>query len=202
MSRVREEASKVHRVHARRGGSGWRAHRENRTIVEQTAGEIRSLGRKEVPIRLHATNEDKVGKAVDTVLSKFGRADTLCCNAGILPPNPIVASREERITGWEAADENWNKPPTPEVWRKVLDTNLTSALFFAQAVGPHFIEQRKGKIVITSSTAAEQGQNYISAYCVSKAGLRALTRCLTSEWGQFNVTANAIATGMIDTHII
>jgi NAD(P)-dependent dehydrogenase (short-subunit alcohol dehydrogenase family) len=170
--------------------------------IEQTADEIRTLGRKAMSIQLDVTDEDEAGKAVNTVISEFGRVDILCCNAGILTPNPIVASRDEKITGWEAAGDNWNKPLTPEIWRKVLDTNLTSALFFAQAVGPHFIGQRKGKIVITSSTAAEQGTNYFSAYCVSKAGLSSLTRCLASEWGQFNVTANAIAPGMIDTDMI
>ena len=170
--------------------------------IEQTADEIRASGRRALPIRLDVTDENEVAKAVGVAVSKFGSVDILCCNAGILPFNPIVASPDEKITGWQAAGDNWNKPLTPEIWRNVLDTNLTSALLFSRAVGPHFIKQRKGKIVITSSTAADQGQTYLSAYCVSKAGLSSLTRCLASEWGQFNVTANAIAPGMIDTDMI
>jgi len=86
-----------------------------------------------------------------------------------------------------------------EDWHRVIDTNLTSAFLFAQAACPHMIKQKKGKIVNISSTAAEQGGSYKSAYCASKAGLSAFTRCLASEWGPFNININAIAPGMVNT---
>jgi NAD(P)-dependent dehydrogenase (short-subunit alcohol dehydrogenase family) len=170
--------------------------------LEQTAEQVRTLGRKALPLPLDVTREDGVKKTVEMVLSEFGRIDILCNNAGILRPNPVTLVKGEKITGWEGTFGNWDKPLTLELWQKTMDTNLTSALYFAQAVGPHMIKQRKGKIVMTSSTAAEEGSNYYSAYCVSKAGLSSLTRCLASEWGQFNITVNGIAPGMIETDMI
>ena len=47
-----------------------------------------------------------------------------------------------------------------------------------------------------------EGESFLSAYCVSTAGLNSLTRCLASEWGAFNITVNAIAPGMIQTDMI
>jgi NAD(P)-dependent dehydrogenase (short-subunit alcohol dehydrogenase family) len=64
------------------------------------------------------------------------------------------------------------------------------------------MRQKKGKVVITSSTAGDEGQSTLAAYCVSKAGLNALTRVLCSEWGPYNITVNAVAPGMIRTPMI
>jgi NAD(P)-dependent dehydrogenase (short-subunit alcohol dehydrogenase family) len=57
-------------------------------------------------------------------------------------------------------------------------------------------------VVFTSSTAAAEGHNYLASYCVSKAGLSALTRCLSSEWAQFNINVNALAPGLIKTDML
>jgi 2-deoxy-D-gluconate 3-dehydrogenase len=172
--------------------------------IEETADQVHKIGRKALPIPLDVSDEGKVKKAVDRVVSEFGKIDILCNNAGILYPNAVVAGKDEKITGWEGCVEysDWEKPLTAEIWEQTLSINLTSAFYFAQAVGPHFIKQRKGKVVITSSTAAEEGSNYFSIYCVSKAGLSSFTRCLASEWGQFNITVNATAPGMIDTELV
>jgi NAD(P)-dependent dehydrogenase (short-subunit alcohol dehydrogenase family) len=170
--------------------------------IEETAHMIEKLGRKALPVKLDVSSEEQVNKGVERVLSTFGKVDILCSNAGIFMTKPIAVSPDAKITGWELSGDNWDKPVRYEDWRKVLDTNLTGALYFAQAVGPHMMKQRKGKVVITSSTASYEGQNFLSAYCVSKAGLNSLTRCLASEWGQFNITANAIAPGMIRTDMI
>jgi NAD(P)-dependent dehydrogenase (short-subunit alcohol dehydrogenase family) len=172
------------------------------TQIEETAHLIEKLGRRALPVKLDVSSEEQVNKGVKRVLSAFGRVDILCSNAGIFLSKPIAVAPDAKITGWELSGDNWDKPVRTEDWRKVLDTNLTGALYFAQAVGPHMLKQRKGKIVITSSTASFEGQSFLSAYCVSKAGLNSLTRCLASEWGQFNITANAIAPGMIRTDMI
>jgi len=170
--------------------------------IEETAHMVEKLGRRALPVRLDVSNEEQVNEGVERVLSAFGTVDILCSNAGIFMTKPVAVSPGDKITGWELSGDNWDKPVRLEDWRTVLDTNLTGAFFFARAVGPHMMKQRKGKVVITSSTASFEGQNFLSAYCVSKAGLNSLTRCLASEWGQFNITVNAIAPGMIRTDMI
>jgi len=167
--------------------------------IEQTAEDIRKLGCKALPITMDVSQEDQVKRSVEQTIAEFGRIDILVNNAGIFIFKPVAFIPGARLLGWEAAGENWDKPQTLEDWHQVIDTNLTSAFLFAQAVGPHMMKQKKGKVVNISSTAAEQGASYKSAYCVSKAGLSAFTRCLASEWGPFNINVNAIAPGMVNT---
>ena len=174
-----------------------------RTQIEQTAEEIRKLGNKALAIPTDVTEEDQVKKAVVQTIGEFGKIDILCYNAGILTPNPIVyRPGMEKIVGWEIAGDKWDQQLDQETWRRVMDTNLTGALLFAQAVGPHLIKQQSGKVVFTSSTAAVEGHSYLASYCVSKAGLSALTRCLSSEWAQFNINVNALAPGLIKTDML
>ncbi len=173
-----------------------------RAQIEETARMIEKTGRKALAVPLDVTREEQVNEGVEQVLSAFGTVDILCSNAGIFMTKPIAVLPGDKITGWELSASTSDTPVQLEDWRKVLDTNLTGAFFFARAVGPHMMKQKKGKVVITSSTAGDEGQSSLSAYCVSKAGLNSLTRCLASEWGPYNITVNAIAPGMIKTDMI
>jgi NAD(P)-dependent dehydrogenase (short-subunit alcohol dehydrogenase family) len=167
--------------------------------IEQTAEEIRKLGRKALAIPTDVAREDQVKAAVEQTISQFGKIDILCNNAGIVLFKPVAVLPGVRLPAWETAGDNWDKPCTLDDWHRVIDNNLTSAFLFAQAVGPHMMRQKKGKVVITSATGAEEGFPYLSAYCVSKAGLSEFTRCLAAEWGPFNINVNAVAPGMIIT---
>ena len=174
----------------------------SREQIEQTAEEIRKLQRRALAIPTDVSNEEQVKELVDKVISEFSKIDILCNSAGILLFKPVAVLPGVKLPGWESAGDNWDKPQTLEDWDKVLDTNLTSAFLFAQAVGPHMIKQRKGKVINISSNGAEQGISYNSAYNVSKAGVSAFTRCLASEWGPFNINVNAIAPGLTNTVMI
>ena len=170
--------------------------------LEQTAEEIRKLGHKALAITTDVSQEDQVKQMVEQTVSGLGKIDILCNNVGVFMFKPVAVIPGVRLPGWEAAGDNWDKPQTLEDWHKVLDTNLTSAFLSAQAVGPYMMRQKRGKVVNTSSTAAEQGASYKSAYCASKAGLSAFTRCLATEWAPFHINVNAIAPGLIDTDMV
>lgn len=174
----------------------------SRDQIEQTAEEIRKLQRRALAIPTDVSNEEQVKELVDKVISEFSKIDILCNSAGILLFKPVAVLPGVKLPGWESAGDDWDKPQTLEDWDKVLDTNLTSAFLLAQAVGPHMIKQRKGKVINISSNGAEQGISYNSAYNVSKAGVSAFTRCLASEWGPFNINVNAIAPGLTNTVMI
>jgi 3-hydroxybutyrate dehydrogenase len=130
---------------------------------------IEKLGRRALPVQLDVSSEDQVNEGVRRVLSEFGKIDILCSNAGIFMTKPVAVPAGDKIAGWELSGDNSDKPIELADWRRVLDTNLTAALLFARAAGPHMMKQKKGKVVITSSTASFEGQNFLSAYCVSKA---------------------------------
>jgi NAD(P)-dependent dehydrogenase (short-subunit alcohol dehydrogenase family) len=112
---------------------------------------------------------------------------------------PVACVPGMTLPEWlgEASDE----PLSVEEWRRVLDTNLTGAFLFARAVGPHMMRRRSGRVVNISSTSADKGTPYFSAYCASKAALTSFTRCLASEWAQFGINVNAIAPGTVNTEM-
>ncbi len=168
--------------------------------LSRTAVLIREAGGQVLPITTDVTQESQVTSAVTEAVSRFGKIDILCNNAGIVIAKPVAFIPEMKIAPWLGT---LGEPPgqtlTVAEWRRVLDTNLTGAFLFARAVAPHMMRQRHGKIINISSTSADKGTPYFAAYCASKAALSSLSRCLASEWAEFNINVNAIAPGTVDT---
>jgi len=170
--------------------------------IEQTAEEIRKLGRKALAIPTDVAREDQVKAVVEQTISQFGKIDILVNNAGIGPPEkPVVFIPGAKFPGWELTD-NWDKQLTPEEWNQVIATNLTGALLFVQAVGPYMLRQKKGKVINISSNSADLGTPYWAPYCSSKAALSMFTRCLASEWAPFDICVNAIGPGNTRTEMM
>lgn len=111
--------------------------------------------------------------------SRLGGVDVLFNSVGILGPGL-------------AADV------TEEVWDNVIDTNLKAMWLLAKHVLPIMVEQRGGSFVAVSSIGAERGGTS-AAYGVSKAGVSRLVRSIAATYGQYNIRANAILPGLIDT---
>ena len=168
--------------------------------IEQTAEEIHVLGRKALAITADISQEEQVKEAVEQTISAFGKIDILCNNAATLAVKPVAEMPKEKLDEWKIPqDEVGSNVLTVEEWRRVLETNLTSAFYFAQAVGPYMIKQKKGKVINISSTDAEEGFPCMAAYSTSKAGLNSFTRVLASEWASFNINVNAVSPGAIIT---
>ncbi|MEE8469766.1 MAG: 3-oxoacyl-ACP reductase family protein [Dehalococcoidia bacterium] len=173
--------------------------------IEQTAEEVRKLGRKALAIPTDVTQEAQVRRAVEQTLSQFGRIDILVNNAGGGESGPIAfIPGDTTPADWEAWARRLGSEKmqmTPEDWRLTIDTNLTSVFLFAQAVGPHMMKQKGGKVINITSMYATMGVPYAAAYCASKAGLVGFNRCLAAEWAPFNIHVNAIGPGMIKTEM-
>jgi len=166
--------------------------------VEETAEEIRKLERKALAIPADVSQADQVKKVVEQTIAQFGKIDILINNAGIIVRKPVTLLPGEKASVYGGTK---SEAHTLEDWQQVMDVNLTSAFLFAQAVGPHMTKQRKGKVINTSSTAADEGLPSLASYSASKAGLSTFTRCLASEWGPFNINVNAVAPGIIVTEM-
>ncbi|UCB46397.1 MAG: SDR family oxidoreductase [Spirochaetota bacterium] len=168
--------------------------------LEQTAEEIRRLGRKTLVLPTDISQGEQVNRAVEKTISEFGKIDILCNNAAMLVIKPVIPVPEEILTEWQVpVDEGGSHAISAEEWHRVLETNVTGAFYFAQAVGPHMIKRKTGKVINISSTDAEEGFPCMSAYSVSKAALSSFTRVLASEWASFNINVNAVAPGTIIT---
>jgi NAD(P)-dependent dehydrogenase (short-subunit alcohol dehydrogenase family) len=117
---------------------------------------------------------------VARALEQFGRIDILVNNAGIGPPNLA-----ENVTEADFDD--------------TLAVNLKGTFFVTQEVGRSMIANRRGKIVNLSSQAGFVGLPSESVYCMTKAGIAHLTKCLAVEWGKYGINVNAVAPTFIRT---
>jgi 3-oxoacyl-[acyl-carrier protein] reductase len=149
--------------------------------TEETAEEIRNLGRRALALRCDVTDRAQVGAAVTLAAEELGSVDILVNNAGTL----------DHVAQFHAQ--------SPELWERDLRVNLTGAFNCAQAVWPHMRERGWGRIVNMSSVAGTLGGFGQASYSTTKAGLLGLTRTLAMEGGRHGITCNAIVPGVIGT---
>jgi NAD(P)-dependent dehydrogenase (short-subunit alcohol dehydrogenase family) len=88
---------------------------------------------------------------------------------------------------------------TLDDWNSVLGTNLTGAFLTMKHAVPHLAANGGGSIVAVSSIAAPLTHRFMSAYCVSKAGLEMLVKQVADELGASGVRANAVRPGLVPT---
>jgi NAD(P)-dependent dehydrogenase (short-subunit alcohol dehydrogenase family) len=142
--------------------------------------EIQSLGRRVLPLQMNMADIDQVRRAVQDAVAHFGRLDILVNNAGIAPGNP-------------AADVSL------EDYDLTMAVNLKGTFFASQAAGRVMIRQKYGRIISLSSQAGFVALPTESVYCMTKAAIAHMTKCLAVEWGPHNITVNAVAPTFIKT---
>ena len=144
------------------------------------AREIESMGRRVLPLQMDMTQLDQVFRAVDEAVTHFGQLDILVNNAGLAPGNLAEQVREQDFD-------------------LTLNVNLKGTFFASQAAGRVMMRQKRGRIVNMSSQAGFVALPTESVYCMTKAAISHLTKCLAVEWGQYNITVNAVAPTFIFT---
>jgi NAD(P)-dependent dehydrogenase (short-subunit alcohol dehydrogenase family) len=144
------------------------------------AKEIEAMGRRALPLQMDMTRLDEVSHAVDRAVEKFGRLDILVNNAGLGPENPAENVREEDFD-------------------LTVAVNLKATFFASQATGRVMIRQQRGCIVNMSSQAGFVALPTESVYCMTKAAISHLTKCLAVEWGKYGIRVNAVAPTFIRT---
>jgi 2-hydroxycyclohexanecarboxyl-CoA dehydrogenase len=87
-------------------------------------------------------------------------------------------------------------------WRHVIDVNLNGVFHCVQAVLPDMVEAGWGRIVNISSSSAQSGQPFMSAYVAAKSAVNGLTKSLALEYGPAGITVNAVPPGFIDTPML
>ena len=118
--------------------------------------------------------------AVESAVAHFRRLDILVNNAGLAPENPAEDVREEDFD-------------------LTLAVNLKGTFFASQAAGRVMIRQKYGRIVNLGSQAGFIALPTESVYCMTKAAISHLTKCLAVEWARHNITVNAVAPTFIRT---
>ncbi|MBR7831842.1 glucose 1-dehydrogenase [Actinospica durhamensis] len=146
----------------------------------ELAAQIEALGRRALPLQMDVTDLGQIEDATARADEYFGGIDILVNNAGIAIGNPA-----EKV---EPAD-----------YDRVMAINVRGTFFTCQAVGRRMIARGGGRIVNLSSQAGLVALPTESVYCMTKAAISHLTKCLAVEWGRHGVAVNAVAPTFIDT---
>ncbi len=146
------------------------------------ARELQALGAETIAIAVDVADEASVNAMVAATVARWSRLDILVNNAGINIRKP--------------ADEL-----SLDEWRKVLDTNLTSAFLCSRSAYPEMKRGGGGKIVNVGSMLSIFGASFAPVYGASKGGVVQLTKSLAVAWAKDNIQVNAVLPGWIDTDL-
>jgi 2-hydroxycyclohexanecarboxyl-CoA dehydrogenase len=129
------------------------------------------------------TDRGQIDAALDAVREAFGPVTILVNAAG--------AERYKRFH-----DITWER------WQQTINVNLHSVFHCTQAVLPDMMAAGWGRIVNISSSSAQSGQPFMTAYVASKSAVNGLTKALALEYGPYGITVNAVPPGFIDTPML
>jgi 3-oxoacyl-[acyl-carrier protein] reductase len=154
--------------------------------ADSTVAEIAALGVKALGYEFDVTDQAKVAAMVKDVHAKWGRIDVLVCNAGGGRGRPVDTKASTL---------------DPSLLHLVIGMNLYGTIYFVNAVAPIMKEQRSGKIVTVSSVAgiSPSADGGYAHYGAAKAAIAHYTKYLAQDLGQYGITANCIAPGIIAT---
>lgn len=153
-----------------------------RSAPDQTGERVRALGRRFLSVRADLATTAPIEAAVQSVSDGLGPVDILINNAGII--------RRADALDFTEAD-----------WDAVMDVNLKSVFFLAQAVARRMVaSSRPGKIINIASMLSFQGGIRVVSYTSSKSGVLGMTRLLANEWAGKGINVNAIAPGYFVTN--
>ncbi|MGB8338079.1 MAG: SDR family oxidoreductase [Burkholderiales bacterium] len=148
---------------------------------DAVAKQINDAGHEALAVPCNISYKEELQKLVDITMEKWGRIDSLVCNAAI---NPVYGPMSQ---------------VSDEAFDKVMGTNLRSNFWLINMVAPQMAARKDGSIIIVSSIAALHGNAVIGVYGISKAADAGLARNLAVEWGPQNIRVNCIAPGLIKT---
>jgi NAD(P)-dependent dehydrogenase (short-subunit alcohol dehydrogenase family) len=144
------------------------------SAAEQVVAEIRAAGGEAIANNASVTDWDAVQAMVQQAVDTWGRVDILVNNAGIL--------RDKSFSKMELAD-----------FRLVMDVHLMGAVHCTKAVWPHMIEQKYGRIVMTTSSSGLYGNFGQSNYGAAKMALVGLMQTLSLEGAKHDIRVNCLA---------
>ncbi|NOU96173.1 glucose 1-dehydrogenase [Paenibacillus sp. LMG 31456] len=155
----------------------------NRTMLQETAGEIETAGGEAIWIDGDVQYNVDVRRMVDTVLERWGTVDVLVNNAGICKPAPFLDLEEEE-------------------WDRHMAINLKGTFLTGQAVAKELVRQGKaGSIINMSSVNGLAAEGDQAHYNATKGGINLLTMSMALELAPYGIRVNALCPGFIETRL-
>lgn len=156
-------------------------YRSNKEEGEAVLNEVKSVGGDGILVQGDISDPSDVNRMFEEIFSQFGKLDILINNAGIDKPKPFL----------EATIQDWDQ---------TMRVNLYGAFLCSQAAAKHMLENKKGKILNTTSVRAlyHAGRDGNIIYSASKAALYSFTKTLAKELAPY-IQVNGIAPGPANT---
>ena len=158
--------------------------------AEAVVNEIKALNGRAISIKTDVRKRAEVNCMVQAALDEFGTIDILMNNAG-------QGSRDKGTVFHKTMEEQWDF---------IMDTNLKGVFHCTQAVLPHMITRRYGRIISTASICGINATGSIVGkgieYAVAKGGIIIFATALAKEVGQYGITVNCISPGPIRTGVV
>jgi NAD(P)-dependent dehydrogenase (short-subunit alcohol dehydrogenase family) len=148
----------------------------------ETAVVVKGFGRELLELQADLTKSSDIASVVEAAMKRFGRIDILSNTAGVVHLDDA---------------ENLSEA----MWDQTMAVNLKAVFMLAQAVGRTMIKNGGGTIINMASQASVVALDNHVAYCASKAAVVSVTKNLAMEWGQFNITVNAISPTVVLTEL-
>jgi meso-butanediol dehydrogenase/(S,S)-butanediol dehydrogenase/diacetyl reductase len=148
---------------------------------ENTAMEIRDMGRKAAVVDVDVSDSGQVDAMIRSTVDELGRLDVMVANAGVAAVKPLLEVSPE--------DFDW-----------LMSINLRGVFLCYNAAARQMIDQGDGgKIIGAASIAAHKGFGLLGHYSASKFAVRGLTQAAAQEWAPNNITVNAYCPGIVGT---
>jgi glucose 1-dehydrogenase len=155
----------------------------NPQATEDLERKIADLGEVATAVEADVSKVEDLKRMIDTAISAYGRLDIMVNNAGIETRTSVLDTTEEQ-------------------YEKVLAINLKSAFFGTQLAAKQMIAQGGGgRIINMTSVHEDWPMAGNTAYCLSKGGMRMLTRTAGVELGPHNICVVGVGPGAVDTPI-
>jgi NADP-dependent 3-hydroxy acid dehydrogenase YdfG len=145
-----------------------------------TVAEVEQAGGSAVAVEMDVRDSEAVRRLIDDTVKREGRLDFLLANAGV-------------------ADQELASEADPEVWQRLIDTNLLGAMYCVRFALPHMQRQRAGHILLMASLSGRDAYVGEPAYIASKWGLVGFGHSVRKEVGRHGVRVTMIEPGAVDT---
>jgi len=155
----------------------------NPEATEELEQQIVALGGQAIGVEADVSKVADLQKLVDAAVEQFGRVDIMVNNAGVETRTSVLDTTEAQ-------------------YEKVLEINLKSAFFGTQLAAKQMIKQGDGgRIINITSVHEDWPMPGNTAYCLSKGGMRMLTRTAGVELGPHGVLVVGVGPGAVETPI-
>jgi 3-oxoacyl-[acyl-carrier protein] reductase len=154
-----------------------------RREADEVVAEVEGLGRRGLCVPCDVSRPGDVERLVAETRGRLGPIDLLVHSGAI-------------------SNLRDHTELTADIWREMIDVNLTGTYLVVFAVKDEMISRRFGRIVTLSSIAALRPRKMQIHYASAKAGVMALTRCCAEAFAPYNVRINCVAPGLIETEMV